>query len=106
MLDTVVSYYFLKFQRKLLNHTWQNGENSSFGTNLDPFGPNLGPKFFFDGLYFYYMLDIVESYHCMHFQGKLINQTWENGKKPSFRTHFGQNLDPRDCFVNFTSTTC
>ena len=30
------------------------------------------------------MLDIVASYHCMQFQGKLINQTWENNKKPSF----------------------
>ena len=30
------------------------------------------------------MLDIVASYPCMQFQGKLINQTWENNKKPSF----------------------
>ena len=30
------------------------------------------------------MLDIVASYHCMQFQGQLMNQTWENGKKPSF----------------------
>ena len=27
------------------------------------------------------MLDILASYHCMQFQEKLINQTWENGKK-------------------------
>ena len=26
------------------------------------------------------MLHIVASYHCMQFQGKLMNQTWENGK--------------------------
>ena len=26
------------------------------------------------------MLYIVPSYQCMQFQGKLINQTWENGK--------------------------
>ena len=24
------------------------------------------------------MLDIVASYHCVQFQGKLVNQTWEN----------------------------
>ena len=30
------------------------------------------------------MLDIIASYHCMNFQEKLMNQTWENGKKPSF----------------------
>ena len=41
--------------------------------------PNLGPQFFFHGLYLYYMLDIVASYQCMQFQGKLTNHTWENG---------------------------
>ena len=29
------------------------------------------------------MLYIVKSYHFMQRQGKLINQIWENGKKPS-----------------------
>ena len=38
------------------------------------------------------MLDIVASYHCMQFQGKLLNQTSENGKKPSF----GSDFDPFD----------
>ena len=36
------------------------------------------------------MLQIVASYNCMQFQGKLMNKTWENGKKPSF----GPNYDP------------
>ena len=35
------------------------------------------------------MLDIVASYYCMQFQGKLMNQTWENGEKTSFGTDFG-----------------
>ena len=38
---------------------------------------------------------IVASYHCMQFQGKLINQASENGKKPNFGPDFGpfsQNL--------------
>ena len=39
------------------------------------------------------MLCIVASYHCMQFQGTLMNQTWENGKKTSFETDFGP-LDP------------
>ena len=26
---------------------------------------------------------------CMQFQGKLMNQTWENGNKPSFGSDFG-----------------
>ena len=49
-----------------MNQTWENGKNPSFG-------PNLGPQFFLCGSYLYQMLDIVESYHCMQFQGKLIN---------------------------------
>ena len=43
---------------------------------------NLGPQIFFHGFYLYYMLDIVASYHCMQFQGKLIKQTREKSKKP------------------------
>ena len=35
------------------------------------------------------MLYIAASYHYMQFQGKLINQTLENGKKTSFRPDFG-----------------
>ena len=33
------------------------------------------------------------SYHCMQFWGKLMKQTWENGKKPSFGTSWGP-FDP------------
>ena len=50
------------------------------------------------------MLDIVASYHCMQFQGKLMNQTWENGKKSSFEPNFGPfgpNLDPKIFFRGF-----
>ena len=35
------------------------------------------------------MLENFASYHCMQFQGKLMNKTWENGKKPSFKPNFG-----------------
>ena len=44
------------------------------------------------------MLDIVASYHFMQFQGKLMNQTFENGKKPSFGSDFGPNSDRRFFF--------
>ena len=60
------------------------------------------------------MLDIVASFHCMQFQGKLINQTRENGEKPSFRTYFdpfglnfgpfGPNLDSKIFSINFILT--
>ena len=44
------------------------------------------------------MLDIVASYHCLQFQGRLMNQTRENGKKPSFGTSFGP---PKKFFQGF-----
>ena len=50
------------------------------------------------------MLKIVASYHCMQFQGKQMNQTWENGKKPSFGPNFGPigpNLSPQKIFREF-----
>ena len=48
------------------------------------------------------MLDTVGNYHCMQFQGKLRNQTWENAKKPSFGPSFGPNSGR--CF--FSSKVC
>ena len=43
----------------------------------------------------------------MQFQGKLMNQTSENGKNPSFGPDFGpfgQNMGAKKCFVDFIST--
>ena len=42
-------------------------------------GPILGFEF-----YLYYLLSTVPSYHPMQFNGKLMNQTWQNGKIPNF----------------------
>ena len=45
------------------------------------------------------MLRIVASYHCMQFQGKLKNQTWENSKKPKpSLPKFGPNSDHQNFF--------
>ena len=47
------------------------------------------------------MLNIVTSYPCMQFQGKLISKTWKNTKKPSSELDFGSfgpNLDPKNFF--------
>ena len=63
-------------------------KKTSFRSDSGPFGPNLGPKNFRD-FYFQQKLDIVASNHCMQFQGRLMNQTWENGKKPSVGSGFG-----------------
>ena len=54
---------------------------------------SLCSQFFFRGFHLYWMLDMVASYHCMQFHGKLLNKTWENGTKPSFGPDFGPS-DP------------
>ena len=122
MLNIIVSYNCIQYQGKLMNQTWENGRKPSFAPD---FGPNLVPIFFFFGFtstrcyallqaiivwdwfwlllpkfYLCYILGIIASYRCMQFQGKPMNQTWENGKKHSFGTDFG-SFGP-----HFTSTTC
>ena len=77
-----------------MNQTWENGKKTSFG-------PKFGPQNFFYGFYFYYMLDIVASYHCLQFQGKLKNQTWENGKKTTWFQDWFWPLRPKFGPQNF-----
>ena len=50
------------------------------------------------------MLDIVTSYHFVQFQGKLMNQIWENGKNPSFGPDFGP-FGPNFDFLFFFQNT-
>ena len=50
-------------------------KNLVSGPILAPLAQIWAPKKFFQGFYFYYMLHIVASYHCMQLQGKLTNQT-------------------------------
>ena len=52
----------------------------SFGTDSGPFGPNLGPNFFFINVTSA-MLGIVAGYHCMQFQEKLIKTKLEKMAK-------------------------
>ena len=106
VLYTVASYHCMRFQGKLINQTWENSKNPSFTPNFGPFCSNLDPqKISVD--FISLMLHIIASYHCMQFQGNLMNQTWENYKKPSFRCVFGPfdpNLDTWNFVVDFTST--
>ena len=46
MLGIVANYHCKQFQEKLMNQTWENGKNPSFGLNFDPSGPNLGHQIF------------------------------------------------------------
>ena len=48
-----------------------------------------------------YQQDIAARYNCVQFQEKLMNKTWENGKKSIFGTDFGlfgPNLGPKIFF--------
>ena len=102
--------------RKVMHQTWENGKKPlNLGPNFGLFDPNLCPKSFFHGFHFYYVLghvpsyypvqfpgklrnlnswnlkffEILASYTCVQFQGKLMNQIWGNWKKPRFGTDFG-----------------
>ena len=51
--------------------------------------------------FFSWVLPLLD---IMQFQEKLMNQTWENRKKPSFETDFdpfGPNLNPKNVFQGF-----
>ena len=79
MLYIVASYHFMQFEEKINE------------PNLRKFWPlwrKFGPQYFFHGFYHYYILDFA-SYHCVKLQGKLMSQTWENGKTPSLWPDFG-----------------
>ena len=46
----------------------------------------------------------VASYHCMQFQGKLMNQTWKKWQKTNFGpdfSSFGPNLGRQKFFRGF-----
>ena len=64
-------------------------KNLIFGLILARFGPNLVPKVFF-----LWVLSLIGVIHFCKLslyaiQGKIINKTWENAKKHSFRPGFG-----------------
>ena len=58
----------MHFKRKLMNQASEYGKKSNFGPDFEPFGPNVDPKYFFRGFYFFEMLDIVASYRRIQFQ--------------------------------------
>ena len=65
-------------------------------------GPIIHPQIYFHDFYLYWF-DIVPSYHSIQFKGKLMNQTWENHKKPNFKSKFhlfDPNLTPLKKFFH------
>ena len=87
--------------RKTNEPNLRKWQKLSFGPNFGTFSPNLGPKNFFHGFYLHQMLDIVAGYHCMQFQGKLMNRTSENDK-----IVLAQIWVPKKIFVDFTFARC
>ena len=53
MLDIVASYNGMKFQEKLMNQTWENGEKTNFKADFGSLDPILDPKKFIRGFYIY-----------------------------------------------------
>ena len=83
-----------------MTQTWENDKNPNFR-------PNFGTIFFFVSFNLY-LLDTVPSYHPIQFKGKLIYQTWENGKRKlilsQILANFAQIWAPQIYFMRFTST--
>ena len=50
--------------------------------------PILGHQHFYHDFYLYWCLDVISN-HPMQFKEKIVNQTWENDKKPNFKPDFG-----------------
>ena len=73
-----------------MNQTWEIETKPNFGPDFGPFWPKFGPKKFFS-----WVLPLLDVRHrcklsfCMQFQGKLVNQIWNNVKKPSFGSDSG-----------------
>ena len=98
-----------------MNQTSENGKKPNFGPEFGLFGLNLSPYFFSIFFFLLRVLPLLVVRHCSklyptQFKGKLINQTWENIKKPNFRPDFDPfwpKFDlPKKNFVGFTSTGC
>ena len=83
------------------NQILENSKKTNFRAQL---WPKCGSQKLFGEFYLYQMLDTVASYHCMHFQGKLMIHTQENCQKPHFgpnEDHLSPNSDPQFIFFFF-----
>ena len=68
------------------------------GWILVPLAKIRDHKKFIRRFYIHSMLDIIASYQCMQFQGKLMNQTLESDKKKLVLARFAPNLVPENFF--------
>ena len=83
-----------------MNQTWENKKKLNLESILVCLAQIWVHKLFWR-FHLYYFLDIVPTYRPMQFKEKLMNQTWENKKKPNFGSNFGlfgPNLGPLNFF--------
>ena len=81
---------------------------NSFLTQFLLLSPKFGPPIFSTNFTSNKQVGINSSSYPMKFKGKLMNKTWENGKKPNFGPNFGPlgpSLTPLLFFMTFTSTS-
>ena len=88
-----------------MTQTWKKmTRNLVLGTNLAPLTQIWFSKVFFPEFYIFYMSEIVTNYNWMLFEENLMNQTWEDGNKPSFELDFEpfvQNVGLKKLFCEF-----
>ena len=97
VLDIVARYHSMQFQGKLMNQkNWENGKKPSFETNFYTLAKIWAPNFFL------WILPLLNVRLCckllLYTISRKTIQTWDNGKKRSFRTnfgYFGPNLGPQ-----------
>ena len=80
-----------------MNQTWENDKKPRFGSYFGPFAPYSGHQIFFSKVWFPHSLDIMDSYHHVQYQEKLMIQSWENLETDG-RTEMDGRTDGRDWF--------
>ena len=78
MLEIVERYHWMQFQGKLMNQTWKNGSKEQFRTWFWPICAKFGPPKFFSKIWLCYSVDILNSYHHVQYQKKLVIKSWQD----------------------------
>ena len=87
-----------------MNQASEYGKKSNFGPDFEPFGPNVDPKYFFRGFYFFEMLDIVASYRRIQFQETFFFLSGFSSKALSIHRTAGERGGDHLLFHSTTST--
>ena len=92
-----------------MKNALENIKKPNLGHNFGLFTPKYEPPKIFLEFYFHDLLNIVSSYYRVHFKVKLMNEAWENDKKPNFGPDFGPfapKLSSQNFFESSNPTSC